>query len=127
VTSTCGDGAPRHRPGDQPPPQPGTGPPIHDLVIADLTDAGLPPAAADAVTHFISARKLLGLRRYGQYLQAFNSRSWRQDMQEELADAAAYARQGLEELPPGPEADVLHAFYLCLLRQIARLVTPADG
>ena len=127
MTFTRGDGAPRHRPGDQPPPQPGTGPPIHDLVIADLTDAGLPPAAADAVTHFISARKLLGLRRYGQYLQAFNSRSWRQDMQEELADAAAYARQGLEELPPGPEADAHRALYLLLLHQLAAALTTADG
>ena len=137
LTFTHGDGpiaqpatsgnTPRYRPGDQPPPRPGTGPPIHDLVLADLAEARIPPEAAALTAAAITTRKALGLRRYGQYLQAHNGRSWRRDMWEELADAAAYARQGLEELPPGQEAVALHTLYLWLLRQLADHIDAADG
>lgn len=64
----------------QPLPIPASGPPIHDLVAADML-----------------ARKELGIRRYEQPLSAFNGRSALRDLYEELLDAAAYIRQLIEE------------------------------
>ncbi len=41
----------------------------------------------------IQARRTLGLRRYGKPLQRFNGRDVAKDLQDELLDAAVYARQ----------------------------------
>ena len=87
----------RRRPGDQPLPVPNDGPSMHDLVIADLKAWTAPREEVNAVRDILLGRKRLGLERYGSLLQAGNGRDWRRDLAEELADAAAYARQGLEE------------------------------
>ena len=65
---------------DQPPPTGGTGPSIHDLVVADLGD-----------------RKQVGLERYGTLLQAHNGRDALVDLYQELLDACCYARQAIAE------------------------------
>lgn len=70
----------KQRPEDQPLPTASDSPPMHDLCCADL-----------------QARKALGIRRYGQPLQANNGRDALRDHYEELLDACAYARQLLYE------------------------------
>lgn len=70
----------RLREDDQPLPQPSQGPSIHDLVVED-----------------IRGRQALGLRRYGQPLQAHNGRNALRDAYEEALDLACYLRQLLEE------------------------------
>lgn len=45
----------------------------------------------------MQARKALGIKRYGQALQANNGRDALRDHYEELLDACAYARQLLYE------------------------------
>jgi hypothetical protein len=86
------------RPGDQQLPVPNNGPSMHDLVADDLDGWPASPAAIEAVRALLLERKRIGLERYGSLLQAGNQRDWRRDLREELADAAVYARQGLEEL-----------------------------
>lgn len=67
------------REGDQPLPTPGK----RD-VLAELA-AVMPPALA--------ARRAIGIRRYGTPLQTWNGRDVHQDLDDELLDALAYARQ----------------------------------
>ncbi len=85
----------RLREGDQPLPQPSDGPSMHDLAIADLKAAGWPGSTAAA--ELLAARKRVGVDRYGQELRPNNGRDALRDLSEELADAAVYARQVLEE------------------------------
>lgn len=86
------------RPGDQPLPVPNDGASMHDLVAADLDGWPAPQPDIEAVRALLLERKRIGLERYGSLLQAGNQRDWRRDLREEVADAAVYARQGLEEL-----------------------------
>lgn len=58
----------------------GTGPVVHEQVMADLRE-----------------RLSLGVRRYGTPLRAFNGRSATQDAYEEVLDLAVYLRQALDE------------------------------
>lgn len=67
-------------PASNPPPLRGIGGSIHDLVIEDM-----------------SARKALGLGRYGTILQAGNGRDALLDAYEEALDLSAYLRQEIEE------------------------------
>ena len=67
------------REGDQPLPVPGQGDIIAELI-------GL-----------LEERRATGVRRYGRPLQAFNGRDASRDLEEELLDAAAYARQSGRE------------------------------
>lgn len=64
----------------EPPPRPGGGPSIHDLVIEELTD-----------------RKKFGLRKYGTPLQAWNGRRASRDALDEVLDLAVYLRQMIQE------------------------------
>src|ERR1700733_651334 len=87
----------RQRPGDQPLPVPNDGPSMHDLVTEDL-DRHYPQAfALDLVRDDLTARKQLGLDRYGSLLQAHNGRDALRDLYEELLDALVYCKQWLEE------------------------------
>lgn len=88
----------RLRPGDQPLPVPNNGPSMHDLVCVDLERWPAPRSDIASVRTLMLERKRLGLDRYGSLLQAGNGRSWQRDLREELADAAVYAKLGLEEL-----------------------------
>ncbi len=65
---------------DQPPPTDGAGPPIIDLVLADLRD-----------------RAAVGLARYGTPLRAHNGRDALVDAYQEALDLAMYLRQEIEE------------------------------
>lgn len=65
---------------NQPKPKKNKNKPICDMVIKDL-----------------KARKALGLKKYGTFLQANNGRSALQDLYEELLDAAQYIKQAIEE------------------------------
>lgn len=65
---------------EQPAPRPNESTPIVDLVLLDL-----------------SARKALGLERYGTYLQAGNGRDALMDAYHEALDLAIYLRQAIEE------------------------------
>jgi len=96
---------------------------MHDLVIQDLVYWPVPAAEKEAVVGLLAARKQLGLERYGSLLQAGNHRNWRRDLAEELADASVYARQGLEELGPGPEHDTLGDVYSQILDLLLGLHT----
>jgi hypothetical protein len=95
----------RVRSGDQPLPQSGTGPSIHDLVCDDIRTrwaggriGNVPVAPAiDAVTASLQARKRLGFERYGRLLQAGNGRDAIRDLREEVEDAVVYCRQLIEE------------------------------
>jgi len=102
-------GAPRFRPGDQPPPVPNGNPSIHDLVIGDLAFVLAPDREKAAAAALVLARKQLGLERYQTLLQAGNHRSWRKDATDELADFCAYVKQGIEEGAAGEELE----FVLC--------------
>lgn len=46
----------------------------------------------------LQERQVVGLRRYGRPLQAFNGRDAARDLEDELLDGAAYARQVGREL-----------------------------
>ena len=109
----------RQRPGDQPLPVPNGNPSTHDLVVEDLAWCPALPAEREAARAFVLERKELGLTRYGSLLQAGNGRDWKQDLAEELADAAAYARQGMEEM--GTETD-LDGMYTEILHLLCRHV-----
>jgi hypothetical protein len=109
---------PRHRPGDQPLPVPGRGRAIHDLVVEDLLAR---PGMEGA--ELFRARKILGQERYGSILQAFNGRSGRQDLLEELADATVYARQLREEQTAPAVRDRLQSIYWALLFMIEDVYT----
>lgn len=68
------------REGDQQLPVEGRGPAIAELVGIDLMN-----------------RMQVGIQRYGRPLQAFNGRSAKRDLYEELLDACCYIRQDIEE------------------------------
>jgi hypothetical protein len=68
------------RDGDQPLPEINDGPCIQDLVTEDIT-----------------ARKALGLARYGTTLQPHNGRDTLRDAYEEALDLAMYLRQAIYE------------------------------
>lgn len=89
------------REGDsQPMPTASNTPHMHDLVSADLAvrdcfgddDPVLVQIVAD-----LAARKAVGLKRYGQPLQAFNGRDPILDAYEEALDMSVYLRQALWE------------------------------
>lgn len=67
---------------DQPAPLPSDGPPIVDLVMADLAE-----------------RKRVGIERYGMPLRANNGRSALVDAYQEALDLCVYLRQVIEETP----------------------------
>jgi hypothetical protein len=109
----------RERPGDQPLPVPNDGPSMHDLVCKDVEGWPAPRPEIEAIRTLMIERKRLGLQRYGSLLQAGNGRSWQRDLREELADAAVYARTGLEELDrdaPGELIDVYDDILAALFR-----------
>lgn len=70
----------RHRPGDQPLPIPNDQPDVQSMVIADIT-----------------ARREVGIERYGTALQARNGRDALRDAYEEALDLACYLRQAIAE------------------------------
>lgn len=65
---------------DQPPPKAADGPPIWDLVIADMRE-----------------RDRVGRERYGTPLQANNGRDALVDAYQEALDLAVYLRQAIAE------------------------------
>ena len=52
------------------------------------------------VEHDIHMRALMGIKKYGEALRAFNGRNGLRDAYEEILDLAVYLRQVLEELEP---------------------------
>ena len=70
----------KQRPGDQPLPTPNGNRDIQGLVIEDIT-----------------ARRQVGIQRYGTALQAHNGRDSLRDAYEEALDLAIYLRQVMEE------------------------------
>lgn len=70
----------KQRPGDQPLPVPNDRPDIQSLVIADIT-----------------ARREVGIQRYGSALQPHNGRDSHRDLYEELLDACMYIKQVMVE------------------------------
>jgi hypothetical protein len=107
------------RPEDQPLPVPNDGASMHDLVIGDLMDGHPGARTLAGVVADLRDRKLLGLRRYGSLLQAFNGRDALRDLHEELEDAAVYARQCLTEAQSGDEAlRMLRTVYGSLLQAL---------
>lgn len=75
------------REGDQPLPTVNDLPDIQSMVIDDIT-----------------ARRQVGIERYGTALQAHNGRDMLRDLYEELIDAAIYIRGVIEERDHPPEA-----------------------
>lgn len=69
------------RKGDQPLPVAGLG----EDILAELVER-------------LQERQAVGLRRYGRPLRAFNGRDAARDLEDELLDGAAYARQVSREL-----------------------------
>jgi hypothetical protein len=65
---------------DQPAPLPSNGPPIVDLVVADLEE-----------------RKQVGIERYGMPLRANNGRDALVDAYQEALDLCMYLRQAIAE------------------------------
>ncbi len=111
----------KDRPGDQPLPVPNDGPVMHDLLCADLEAraAWAPAERISDIAEHVQARKQLGLDRYGSFLQAHNGRDALLDLEEELIDAAVYARQVQEERGSqdiGPVYDALIADLICVRR-----------
>ena len=96
----------RFRPGDQQLPVANDGPSMHDLVIADIREAALTTRRREAVGRLLADRKQIGIDRYGSILQPFNGRDAQRDVREELADAAVYARQMVEETCGDPATNI---------------------
>ena len=109
------------RPGDQPLPTAGTGPGMHDLVIAALREHG--GATLEPVVELLTQRRDIGLERYGRPLQAWNGRDALRDLAEELADAIVYARQAGSEGYPLAELEVS---LVHLLSGVLAMHAPAD-
>jgi|ERR1700733_5061545 len=118
----------RQRPGDQPLPVPNDGPSMHDLVTEDL-DRHYPQAfALDLVRDDLTARKALGLERYGSLLQAHNGRDALRDLYEELLDASVYARQKVaESLDGGLLNPGLNGVYQSILRHLLSVRSLLDA
>ena len=74
----------RQRPGDQPLPVPNGLPDVQSMVMAD-----------------ISARREVGIGRYGTALQPHNGRDALRDAYEETLDLACYLRQVIAERDAG--------------------------
>lgn len=74
----------RQRPGDQPLPVPNGQPDVQSMVIADVT-----------------ARREVGIQRYGTALQPNNGRDALRDAYEEALDLACYLRQIIAERDGG--------------------------
>jgi hypothetical protein len=110
----------RQRPGDQPLPVPNDGPSMHDLVCRDLPGIVGTAAELNAVRDLMAARKQVGIDRYGSLLQAHNGRDCARDLKEELADAAVYARQWLEELADDMTAGDVYEVYEHVLNALVR-------
>jgi hypothetical protein len=123
------------RPGDQPLPNPGTGPSMHDLVCADIRSQWVPgrlrfppgtPAVA-AVTNSLQERKRIGLERYGSLLQANNQRDALRDLREEIEDAVVYCRQVIEEgRHPDRQANfaIMHDQLIAMLFRVHEAAQP---
>jgi hypothetical protein len=60
----------------------------------------------------LEERRAVGLKRYGRLLQAFNGRDASRDLEDELLDGAAYARQ------VGREVAALELAVLALARRV---------
>lgn len=112
---------PRHRPGDQQPPVPNDGPSLHDLAIDDIRRCMATSSEKEAAIALMLERKRIGLERYGSLLQAGNGRDARRDLSEELADAAVYALQIIEEDNPPPGVDDVYEDILLLLCRVVGL------
>jgi len=87
------------REGDtQPLPTASTTPHMHDLVAQALTSMwSVGDATIAAIISDLKDRKALGIKRYGQPLQAHNGRNPLLDAYEETLDQCAYLRQALYE------------------------------
>lgn len=96
----------KNRPEDQKLPVASDSPPMHD-VAAFLLDA----------------RKALGIKRYGQPLQAHNGRNAVQDVLEEALDCAAYSAQAMWE-QDHPEKTFVGALIRALI-EVQHLGPPA--
>lgn len=87
----------KDRPEDQKMPVASSSPPMHDVAAM-----------------LLESRKQLGIKRYGQPLQAFNSRNCAQDVLEEALDVAAYSAQLIWEQTHPDETyigSILQALY----------------
>lgn len=87
----------RQREGDQALPLPGTGPLMHDLLVADLKRTFPTSSVLSALCADVKARQELGIQRYGRPLQAHNGRDALRDGYEEILDFLVYALQGITE------------------------------
>ena len=98
------------REGDsQPLPTASDSPYIHDLVAAEIQ--GLDDPIMLAIAADLEARKTLGIKRYGQPLQAFNGRNPILDAYEEALDLLVYTRQALYEAESTERYSPIHDAY----------------
>lgn len=90
----------------QPQPEPSDTPGMHDLVIADITQAwAATPSLVGSdeekgilgVIEELEARKEFGLNKYGTLLQANNGRNAVRDALDEALDLAVYVKQIVTE------------------------------
>ncbi len=109
----------RLRPGDQPLPAPNDGPSLHDLAIEDIRRCVAASAEKGSAIALMLERKRIGYERYGSYLQSGNGRDAKRDLREELADAAVYALQVIEEDNPPEGIDDVYEDILNLLCRVA--------
>lgn len=99
----------------QPKPEPREAPGMHDLAIADITQAwarsdsliGSPEEKAIVgVILELEERRAFGLKKYGTLLQANNGRDSVRDALDEALDLIVYVRQILEEIPEDQHGDL---------------------
>lgn len=86
----------RQRDGDQPLPTPNDHPDIQSQVIVDIRSTVL-DHTAQLVINDLTARREVGIQRYGTALQPFNGRDVLRDAYEEALDLACYLRQAIAE------------------------------
>ncbi len=87
----------RHREGDQPIPTVGQEN-VQEALVQDLLQLiDFNGGKGHQVIDDLQTRTALGIKRYGTPLQTFNERDAKQDLYEELLDAAQYCKQVLME------------------------------
>lgn len=83
----------------QPEPKPNNNKPVWELVIEDVRADPITATLeiTDRLIYHMQKRDEKGVKEYHTHLQAHNGRDVLTDLLEELLDATAYARQGIEE------------------------------
>lgn len=110
----------------EPPPSEGSGPPIVELVVADVDKYRLSKIAAELADD-LRVRAEVGRKKYGTLLMAYNGRDPIVDAYQEALDLVMYLRQAREEARGVGSVTVLQMYYeaaLALAFDLRNIIRP---